>query len=314
MEFGQIHHIKIREKWPHEAIDFTPWLSENIHLLGDVLGLDLELKEREASIGDFSCDIHAVDLASNRQVVIENQLEQTDHSHLGQLLTYAAGLEAGVVVWIAKEIRDEHRAALEWLNRKTPPGLDFFAIVPEVFKIDDSRPCCILKIIVFPNEWRRDIVSSEEQDPNSRASRYKSFFQVIISDARSQGYKGARNALPKNWIRFSSLSAQVGLYVAFNRSNKVKVEFYFESKNKEINKQRFDKLKEKQSEIDALTNNELIWERLDQNIGSRIAFYLDGSIEMNPADLELLSTTILIKLNLMRDKVYRYVKDVIDVT
>jgi len=312
MEFGQIHYLDIRDNFPHEAIDFTPWLSENIQLLGDILGLDLELKEREASVGNFSCDIHAIDLTSNRQVVIENQLDQTDHTHLGQLLTYAAGLEAGVVVWIAKEIRDEHRAALDWLNRKTPPDLDFFAIVPEIFKIDDSRPCFVLKPIVFPNDWRRDIVSSEEQDPNSRASRYKSFFQTVINEARIQGYKGAKNALPQNWVRFSSLSSQVGLYVAFNRNNKAKVEFYFESKNKEVNKRRFDKLKEKQTEIDALTNNELTWERLDQNIGSRIAFYLDGSIDMTPEDLENLSKVIQIKLNLMRDKVYGYIQSVVD--
>lgn len=122
MLFGNLTIMEIREIWAREATDFTPWLADNIQLLGKEIGLELELIEREASVGSFSCDIHAIDLTNNREVVIENQLEPTDHGHLGQLLTYAAGIEACVVIWIAKEIKDEHRAALDWLNRKTPPG------------------------------------------------------------------------------------------------------------------------------------------------------------------------------------------------
>ena len=137
MEFGKLEHLDLRLAWNNEASNFTPWLADNIQVLGDVLGLELALREREASVGNFSCDLHAVDLASGRTVIIENQLEVTDHSHLGQLLTYAAGLEAGVVVWIAREIRDEHKAALDWLNRKTSADTNFFAIVPRVFRIDD---------------------------------------------------------------------------------------------------------------------------------------------------------------------------------
>jgi len=314
MEFGNLHQIEIREIWANEATKFTPWLAENIQLLGDELGLELELKEREASVGDFSCDIHAFDLTKNREVVIENQLESTDHSHLGQLLTYAAGLEACVVVWIAKEIRDEHRAALDWLNRKTPPGLDFFAVVPEVFKIDESKPSVKLKLVVVPNEWRKEISSSELEDPSSRASMYKRFFQDIIDEARKIGFKGAKKALPQNWVRFSTPKSCIGIYVAFKRNSKISVEIYIESPSKDLNKRIYDELLKSSDEINRITNNNLTWERLDVNKGSRIAYYLDGSIEGQPEDQDQLKTKTIEKLIEMREKLLSYVIDATEKT
>ena len=108
---GTIERVDIREIWPNEAADFTPWLAENLATLGKALGLDLEFQAQEAPVGGYSLDILARDVQSGRPVVIENQLGQTDHTHLGQLLTYAAGFDANVIVWIAKEFRDEHRQA-----------------------------------------------------------------------------------------------------------------------------------------------------------------------------------------------------------
>lgn len=312
MDFGKLQFLELREVWKKENIDFTPWLADNIQLLGDVLGLEIELREREASVGAFSCDLHAVDLATGRTVIIENQLESTDHSHLGQLLTYAAGLEAAVVVWIAKDIRDEHRTALDWLNRKTALGVDFFAIVPKVFKIDNSKPTFELKLVVTPNDWDKEIDLLVPVDINSKSYRYRMFFQSLIDAARGNGFKGIKRALPQSWIRFSTGSASVGLYIAFNSLSKLKVELYFEAKDRTLNKRRFDLLSVETDRINKIVNESLSWERLDDKIGSRIAVYCNGTIDSQPAELEFLTKEAIEKMLMLRDKVMPYLQQVIN--
>ena len=127
VELAKIEKVDLRAVWPDEADDFTLWLQDNIDQLGAALGMDIEVQEREAAVGRFSLDLLAQD-GNGRPVIIENQLEATDHDHLGKLLTYAGGHDAEVIVWIAKEFRDEHRAALDFLNSRTGEDTEFFGV------------------------------------------------------------------------------------------------------------------------------------------------------------------------------------------
>ena len=136
MQFSELKRIPLREKWSHEANEFTPWLADNIQILGDALDMNLAIVDREASVGNFYLDLLARDLESSRTVVIENQFHRTDHDHLGKLLTYAGGFDASIVIWISEEFQDAHRQALEWLNQRTDTDTQFFGVVLEVLQIE----------------------------------------------------------------------------------------------------------------------------------------------------------------------------------
>ena len=133
-KFGLLKKLNPKGVWPNESRDFTPWIAEHIAYLGAALGMELELTQQEAAVGDFSLDILANDLSRSRPVIIENQLTQTDHDHLGKLITYASVFDAGVIVWIAETIREEHRQALEWLNERTEENTEFFGVTVEFYK------------------------------------------------------------------------------------------------------------------------------------------------------------------------------------
>ena len=170
-DLARLKAVNLREVWQNEAGDFTPWLSEpeNLKMLGETLGMELEDARTEQSVGSFSADIVATNTTNGRQVVIENQLEGTDHDHLGKILTYAAGLNALTVVWIAKQFTEEHRAALEWLNQHTSADIGFFGLEIEVWRIDDSRCAPKFNVVAKPNEWTKTLPAKTKQTPLQQA-------------------------------------------------------------------------------------------------------------------------------------------------
>lgn len=284
---GSLQRIDLRQVWGHEALDFSPWVERNIALIGKELGLDLEVVGREHPVGDFAVDILARDLGRDKQVIIENQLEQTDHTHLGQLITYAAGLEAGVVVWISRDIREEHRQALDWLNRGGSTT-EFFGIVVELLQIDNSRPAVNLRVVASPNSWsRRTIRSTETVEPTGRYAAYQKFFQDLIDELRDKHrFTNARIGQAQNWYSFSTGTRGFQYGVSFSTGDRLRAELYIDIGDSAQNRAAFDALFTKKSTIEEAFGEPLEWEPLEARRACRITVYRPGSIADSQASLE----------------------------
>lgn len=286
-QLSKIKRLNLRDVWAKEANDFTPWLAENIEELGEALGMDLELEGKEASLGDFSLDLLAKDLGTNRTVVVENQLTQTDHDHLGKLLTYAAGFGASVVIWVAESIREEHRQALEWLNQRTDTDTEFFGVVVEVLQIDDSKPAYNFKPVVFPNEWQKSKRSQAAGSVSSKGEAYRHYYQPLIDELREKHkFTGARVAQPQNWYAFSSGVSGIQISAVFTGNDTARVELYIDLRDFETNKALFDWLHSQKDTIEKECGFPFQWDRLDERRASRIAVTRSGSIESSAEELE----------------------------
>jgi hypothetical protein len=162
---GRLERVDVRDVWQKESEDFTPWLAseENIALLGDAIGLELEVEAQEKDVGPFRADILCKDTATGNWVLVENQLERTDQGHLGQLLTYAAGLQAVTIVWVAERFTDEHRAALGWLNEITDDRFNFFGLEIELWRIGTSPVAPKFNVVCKPNDWSKTVAAGAAQ-------------------------------------------------------------------------------------------------------------------------------------------------------
>lgn len=163
-DLGTLEEITdLRKVWQHEATDFTPWLAKNIGVLGNTIGIDITVEETESSVGDFNVDIFATDADTGKKIIIENQLEDTNHDHLGKIITYASGKEASLVIWIVKRARQEHIAAIEWLNNHTDDEVGFILCEIKLYKIGDSALAPKFEIIEQPNEWIKEAKQKNSQ-------------------------------------------------------------------------------------------------------------------------------------------------------
>jgi len=178
--FGQLSDLPLREAWEHEASDFTPWLSENIEYLSDAIGIPLELTGQEVRVETFAADFLARNLDDDSIVLVENQLEVTDHKHLGQIMTYLAGLEARTVIWIASQFREPHLSAIRWLNQHTTERFSFFAVKLRVVRIGDSPVAPIFEVIEQPNDWDRDIKDKVSKEGATYYDEKQRFWATLL--------------------------------------------------------------------------------------------------------------------------------------
>ena len=202
---GRLEPVDLRDYWLREDTDFTPWMAEpeNLKLLGETLGMNLEFLKAESPVGPFRADIVCQDINSDCKVLIENQIEQTDHGHLGQLLTYAAGLEATRIIWVAKKFKEEHRAALDWLNQITDKKFQFFGLEVELWKIGNSPPAPKFNLVAKPNEWSKTVKTQTQADWNERASMFREIWTDLLGYFELHYPKLDRpNTSGFQWIRF----------------------------------------------------------------------------------------------------------------
>jgi len=287
VDFGDFRKVDLRNLWPGESTHFTPWLSQNLQVLGDRIDMELEFLDSEAAAGGFSADILARDIGSNRKVVVENQYGETDHKHLGQLLTYAAVLNAGAIVWIAESIRTEHKSAIDFLNENLKDSLLFFAIEASLITIDDSRPALILNVVCAPT-IQISGTSKKSDEITENQERYRSFFQSLIDKLRdNHRFTNARVGQPQNWYTFASENSRVFKYSAsFSLGGRFRVELYIDTGDKIQNEDLFDYLLLRREEIESGFGGPLEWERLETKRACRVAAYVDGSIDEESEELQ----------------------------
>jgi hypothetical protein len=269
---GKLEQVDPHLLWVSEPGHFTPWLADNLTTLGEALGLELELIKAESSVGPFACDIEARDINTRRKVIIENQLEPTDHTHLGQLLTYAAGLDATVIVWISPLFREQHRQAIDFLNRHTAEGLDFFAVALEVVKIGNSQPAVVFRLAASPNAWAKTLAATNQPAVTStRMLAYQEFYQGVIDELRTvHHFTNARAGQPQSWYSFTSGTKGFLYSASFTAKGQLRAELYIDVGD-ERNKIIFDYFSAMKVQLEQSMGETLTWERLDKRRASRIS-------------------------------------------
>ena len=266
MNIGKLEKVDLRGYWNNEATDFTPWLAkeDNIKQLGDAIGIELEVVGQEQNVGPFRADILCTD-QENHYVLIENQLEITDHKHLGQILTYAAGLNAVSIIWIASQFTDEHRAAIDWLNRITDSDFNFFAIEIQLLKIGDSAAAPLFNIVAKPNDWAKRTKASSSNQPSdlseTKAAQLQ-YWTEYRDYMKSHNAKfNTQKALPQHWTNVGIGVSNIWISATVNSLKKnisIDLNVNFPTKD------NFDALKAKYEEsAKEAISPDLVWDRLD---------------------------------------------------
>jgi hypothetical protein len=277
---GKLEKLDVREYWANEAQDFTPWLAqeENIALLGEQIGQELEVQQSEEPIGPFRADIVCVDTSTGHNVLIENQLEKTDHLHLGQLLTYAAGLDAVTIIWIAGRFTEEHRAALDWLNRITPETIKFFGCEIELWRIGNSAPAPNFNLVAKPNAWTR---LPPPPPPSETAQLYQEYWSALRNRLLENKVASVRigKPLPQAGMTFPVGRSGFALVAVVSKQKKYLSVYLVITGEARI--PHFNLLMQQRTEIENQLGETLEWRELPEGKESHIKRTFEG---IDPSD------------------------------
>lgn len=269
----------LRSIWKNEATDFTPWLAEdeNISILGDAVGLDITVDEQESAVGDFSVDIFAKETGTDRKIIIENQLEDTNHDHLGKLITYASGKSADIIIWVVKHAREEHRAAIEWLNNHTDENIGFFLCEIKLYKIGNSEPAVKFEVIEKPNDWAKEIKKKDSMTPTEQARQeyWMAFNEYAFQKQNYSKNFGKRKPSTDHWMTLSIGSSAANLNILQLRKDKqIGIEI-----NIHDDKDLYNFLYSKKENIETDAGLEFDWRELPDKKASRIVIFCNADLE-----------------------------------
>ena len=274
-----LKEVPVTSVWPTEPHHFTPWLLKSSEQLSELLGIDIELEAREHRVGRFSLDLIGKETASGAPVIVENQFGTTDHGHLGQILTYAGGTEPSIVIWVAEAFREEHRAALEWLNAHTLSSVRFFGVRLRAVTLVGAPPGLVapaLELVVKPNDWVKQAMATVTvPNPGGLQDLYRQFWQRFEVEAKARHWTNG-SAPPDNWWSMPTGVGGVTWTVSFATFG-CRSEIYFGHANAETNTARWSVLNAQAEAIrTGFGEGDLIFDELPDNKGSRIETRLLG--------------------------------------
>ena len=247
----------LRKVWPNEANDFTKWLFEkhNMELLSEALGVEIEGEAREANVGAFRVDIVGTEAETGRKVIIENQLEDTNHDHLGKIITYAAGQDAAIIVWVVKRAREEHRAAIEWLNNNTNNTISFFLCEIKLYRIDNSPLAVKFEVVEKPNGWVKTSSTEWNDTQKLRYEYWDALCQYLDShiDISSQ-FTNKPRPCPDHWVNLHIGTNTCHISLLLFKAGEIGVSISIGN-----DKEYFETLEKDKQIIEAELGNELQW-------------------------------------------------------
>lgn len=307
MELGKLKEVDIRKVWQHEQYDFSNWLSkdDNINQLGDTLNLSLTDVETEKFVGSYRCDIICKDEITGKNVLIENQLEPTNHDHLGKIITYASGLDASVIIWIVEAAKEEHSSAIEWLNKHTDEDVSFFLIEVHAYTIGDSKPAPYFKIIQQPNDFVKQVKNiSKNTELNDSQSNRLEFWNRFNDMLDKMGRPfNKRKATADHWYSVAVGSSQCHISIDLvNREHKIRISMWIPN-----NKELYDTFYLNKDSIEKSLGYLISWDKLEGKKAACAYTFIEGLDFNNKDNYDSLMITIIKKVEQFRDSFKPYI-------
>ena len=307
MAVSRLKRVPVRDVWKNEEKVFTPWLAENIDVLGEVLGIKLSVIEREANVGEtYEADLLA-EGEDGESVVIENQFGRSDHDHLGKLLTYLTNLDAKKAIWICENPQPEHIEAVDWLNKSTPANIAFYMIKLEVYQIDNSPPAPHFSVESSPSSQLKEAGEIKEKLAERHLKRLE-FWKRLLE--RSKGKTDlCSNVSPtkENWLNTGA--GKTGLaYTYVILMDSARVELYIDTGDGNRNKRIFDELSKKKQEIETDFGDQLDWQRLNEKRASRIEKIVENKGLTNTDDWDEIQDRMIVAMTKLEKALGKHIK------